>query len=76
MTNQEIQALIEAGLPGATVILNGDGHHFEATIVAPQFVDQSSVARQQLVYASLGDAITSGEVHAFSMKTFAPGEEA
>lgn len=74
MTAQELQDLILQGLPGSEVSIQGDGSHFDAVIVAPQFEGKLPVARQQLVYGCLGDKITTGEVHAFSMKTYTPGE--
>jgi acid stress-induced BolA-like protein IbaG/YrbA len=72
MTEQEIQTLIEQGLPGSTVSVQGDGRHFDATITAEQFSGLLPVARQQLVYKALGDKISTGEIHAFSMKTLTP----
>jgi acid stress-induced BolA-like protein IbaG/YrbA len=43
--------------------------HFDAEIKAAQFAGLSRVAMQQQVYAALGDLITSGAVHALSLKT-------
>ena len=38
------------------------------------FADMSPVKKQQAVYATLGDHITSGAVHALSIKTYTPEE--
>lgn len=71
-----IQALIEKGLPGAQVEVSGpDGVHFEATVVAEQFVGKLPLARHRLVYATLGD-LMGGAIHALALKTVTPDEAA
>ena len=52
-------------------MLGDDGQHFEAVIVSPLFTGKSKVQQHQLVYWALGDRMRS-EIHALSMKTFAP----
>jgi acid stress-induced BolA-like protein IbaG/YrbA len=69
----EIQRLIEQGLPGAQVSVDGDGHHFEAVVVTPAFAGKSRLQRHQMVYATLGGKM-GNEIHALSLKTLAPGE--
>jgi acid stress-induced BolA-like protein IbaG/YrbA len=69
----EIQRLIEQGLPGAQVQVDGDGHHFEAVIVSAAFAGKSKLQRHQMVYATLGKKM-GNEIHALSLKTLAPGE--
>ncbi|MDX1454233.1 MAG: BolA/IbaG family iron-sulfur metabolism protein [Gammaproteobacteria bacterium] len=74
MTAEEIQRMIEAGLPEASVEVRGDdGQHFEATIVSPGFAGQNTIARHRQVYAALGDKM-GGEIHALSMRTLSPEE--
>jgi len=68
----DIQKLIEAGLPDATVeVLGDDGQHFEARVISPSFAGQSLLAQHKLVYATLGDSFESA-LHALSLKTSAP----
>lgn len=69
----EIQRMIEQGLPGAQVSVDGDGHHFEAVVVTPAFAGKSRIQRHQMVYATLGGKM-GNEIHALSLKTLAPGE--
>jgi acid stress-induced BolA-like protein IbaG/YrbA len=69
----EIQRLIQQGLPDAEVQVDGDGHHFEAVIVSPAFAGKSKLQRHQMVYATLGSRM-GNEIHALSLKTLAPGE--
>ena len=73
MTEDELAALIKAGIPDAEVMIRGEGDHFEAEIVSAQFQDCSLVARHQLVYATLGDRM-GGEIHALAIHTYTPDE--
>ncbi|HEX2595044.1 MAG TPA: BolA/IbaG family iron-sulfur metabolism protein [Luteimonas sp.] len=69
-----IRHLIEQGLPGARVDVQGaDGVHFEATVVSAQFAGKMPLARHRMVYATLGERM-GGEIHALALKTLAPGE--
>ena len=69
-----IRQLIEQGLPGARVEVQGaDGVHFEATVVSEAFAGKLPLARHRMVYATLGDRM-GGEIHALALKTLAPGE--
>jgi acid stress-induced BolA-like protein IbaG/YrbA len=72
MQASELQALIIAGLPDAEVIVKGEGDHFEAVVVSPQFVGCSVVQQHRLVYATLGDRM-GGEIHALALRTLTPG---
>jgi len=74
MTELEIKNLIEAGLDCQSVTVTGDGHHFEAFVVSSTFEGKRAVARQQLVYATVQPQISSGELHALSLKTLTPQE--
>jgi acid stress-induced BolA-like protein IbaG/YrbA len=76
MHAQEVQRLIEAGLPGAEVVVTGpDGVHFEAVVVSEAFGGLSTLARHRLVYATLGD-LMGGAIHALSLRTQTPAERA
>jgi acid stress-induced BolA-like protein IbaG/YrbA len=74
MNPERIRELIEQGLPGARVQVQGDdGVHFEATIVCEAFRGKAPLARHRMVYGTLGERM-GGEIHALALKTFAPGE--
>jgi acid stress-induced BolA-like protein IbaG/YrbA len=68
-----IRQCIEKGLQCDHVEVAGDGHHFEALIVSPQFRGIPKVRQHQLVYAALGDRMRE-EIHALSMRTLTPDE--
>lgn len=74
MEPSEIKLLIEAGIPGSEAIVTGDGSHFDAIVISVAFDGLSMVKEQQMVYATLGDRITSGAIHALSIKAYTPQE--
>ena len=74
MTADQLQQLIAAGLPCEHLEVEGDGRHWFATIVSPEFEGKRPIARHQRVYATLGERLKSDEVHALSMKTFTPAD--
>ena len=73
MQSSEIEALIKAGIPDAEVIVQGDGDHFEATVISKQFENCTMVKQHQLVYGALGDRM-GGEIHALALHTHTPAE--
>jgi len=70
---RSIEQSIRTGLPCTHVEVSGDGTHFDAVIVSPQFAGASRVRRHQLVYAALADRMKE-EIHALSMRTLTPEE--
>jgi acid stress-induced BolA-like protein IbaG/YrbA len=68
---EDVQACIEQGLACDLVQVVGDGHHFEAVIVSPEFRGRSRVQQHRLVYRALGERMRE-EVHALSMQTYTP----
>jgi acid stress-induced BolA-like protein IbaG/YrbA len=65
---EELKERIEAGIPGAKAEVTGDGHHFQAAIVAPQFAGLSRLAQHRLVY-DVFDGELGGRIHALSLQT-------
>jgi acid stress-induced BolA-like protein IbaG/YrbA len=74
MEISEVQGLIEAGLPGAQVTVTGDGSHFQAVVVSDEFEGKSLLQKQKMVFATVNEHITSGALHAFSIKAYTPEE--
>ena len=76
MNADTIRQMIETGLPGARVDVQGaDGVHFEATVVSDAFAGKMPLARHRMVYATLGDRM-GGEIHALQLRTLTPAEAA
>jgi len=74
MDSKTIQTLIEQGLPGARVEVEGaDGVHFEARVVSAAFAGKLPLARHRMVYATLGD-LMGGAIHALALRTLTPDE--
>ena len=74
-TSDQVRGFIAQGLACTQVEVEGDGRHFFATIVSPEFEGLTRVRRHQRVYAALGDRMRE-EIHALSMKTLTPAEHA
>jgi acid stress-induced BolA-like protein IbaG/YrbA len=73
MQPEDIKQMIEHGLPGARVSVTGDGHHFEAEVIASEFTGKSMLQQHQIVYRTLGNKM-GNEIHALSLRTLTPGE--
>ncbi|HEY5701932.1 MAG TPA: BolA/IbaG family iron-sulfur metabolism protein [Gammaproteobacteria bacterium] len=73
MQAEDIKALIATGLTDARIEIDGDGTHFQATIVSDQFEGKSMLQRHQLVYKALGEKMGT-DIHALSMQTFTTSE--
>ena len=74
MALDEIQKLLEDGLPGCQVSVVGDDSSISLQVVGEIFEGLSKVKRQQKVYGFLKDLISSGEIHAVNMQTLTPAE--
>ncbi|MGB6054824.1 MAG: BolA family protein [Burkholderiaceae bacterium] len=72
-TPELIKSYLDGGLDCTHLEVDGDGQHFQALIVSPEFAGKRMVQRHQLVYAALGDRMRE-EIHALSMKTLTPEE--
>ena len=74
MTPEELQSLISANLACDHIEVEGDGRHWAAIIVSPEFEGKRRIQRHQRVYATLGARMQTDEVHALSMQTYTPAE--
>ncbi len=74
---QDIQRLIETGLPNARVQVQGDdGQHFEAVVVCAEFAGKSLVQQHQMVYRALGEHMRDAVIHALALTTLTPEQAA
>ena len=74
MDSQQLRDIIAAALPCEHIEVDGDGRHWQALVVSPEFEGLRAIKRHQRVYATLGSRMHTDEVHALSMKTFTPAE--
>lgn len=71
----EVQQLIQAGLPDAQVQvqdLTGGGDHYQVTVVSSVFAGKSLVQQHRLVYGTINQAMETEQIHAFALKTYTP----
>ena len=71
----DLEIMLRDNLPGAEVVVKSDdGTHFNAVVITDAFITKRTIERQKIVYAIIGSLITSGAVHALSLKTFTKQE--
>ena len=74
ISNDDVVKIITDHISGAQATVEGDGYKYHATIVSDAFKDLNTMKRHQLVYAALNDVITSGDLHALTIKAYTPDE--
>ena len=75
ITPEDIKNLIEKNLAQSEVTISGDGRHFDAVVVCPEFAGKTRIQQHQMVYGALGDKMQE-EIHALSMSTRTPEDRA
>ena len=74
MDSREIEKLIKARFPDAEVTIKdlvGDGDHFAAHVIAPEFKGKTRVQQHKMVYDAL-EGRMGGVLHALALTTAAP----
>ena len=74
ITNEELKQYFLGIDEIDQVDVEGDGYHYQLTLVSDVFAGKTKVARQQWVYAKMKDYIISGQLHAVNMKTWTKAE--
>ncbi len=74
MNPEDIVKIIESGIENSKATVTADGNKYEATIISDAFEGLSLVKKHQLVYALLNEHITSGVIHALTIKAYTPAE--
>lgn len=70
---EQIQVMVEQAFPPeSTVAVDTDGYYFNIKVISDSFQGLRPVARQQMVYKGLQDAITKGFLHAVNIATYTP----
>lgn len=70
MQAEEVKAHLEAQMPGTEVIVEGEGCDFSLNLVSDELAALSPVKRQQQVYAHINEWISTGRMHAVTMKFY------
>ena len=66
ITVDEIKNRIEQGLNTQSVEVEGDGHHFSATIISQDFQGKTRIARHRMVFSLFSEDIKQ-RLHALSI---------
>ncbi|MFB2539452.1 MULTISPECIES: BolA family iron metabolism protein IbaG [unclassified Acinetobacter] len=74
MNSEQLHEILIQAFPQADIQVKGEGGKFDLRIVDSCFDGKRTVARQQAVYAPLNQYITSGEVHAVTIRAMTPDE--
>ena len=74
MKADALKERITSELSAESVDVTIDGDRAAISVIAEVFEGLSRVKRQQMVYRSLNDAITSGAIHAVTITAKAPSE--
>ena len=70
MTPEDVKSHIENGIPDSEAIISGEGCNLEATVISDAFEGKTMLAEQKMVFATVNDLITSGELHALGIKAY------
>ncbi|MBF0453465.1 MAG: BolA/IbaG family iron-sulfur metabolism protein [Magnetococcales bacterium] len=71
METEALRQILQAGLEHDYLALDGDGRHFDLTVVSAAFRGLSKVQQHQVVYKVLGDLMKE-DVHALVIKAHTP----
>lgn len=74
ISNAAVAQMIKGAMPSSTVEVSGDGYKYEARVISDEFDGLSTLKRHQKIYAAVNSAISSGELHALTIKTYTPDE--
>jgi acid stress-induced BolA-like protein IbaG/YrbA len=69
-----IQEILAAALPGTEVDVQGEGGKYLVTAMGDIFEGLNAVKRQQTIYKVLNEHISSGAIHAVTMRLSAPSD--
>ncbi|MDH5784569.1 MAG: BolA/IbaG family iron-sulfur metabolism protein [Chromatiales bacterium] len=75
MQPEEIEQRIGGEIPESEVLVKvDDSGHYWVTVVSTAFAGKTPLAKERMVHAALGDAVTSGAIHAIHIKPYTPDE--
>jgi acid stress-induced BolA-like protein IbaG/YrbA len=71
-----LESIVRSGLSDCDVSVSEQGGHYTVTAIGDCFEGLRPVKRQQLVYATLAELISSGAIHAVNIRAMTPSESA
>ncbi len=76
MQPDQVKTILQQQLADCDITVEGDGSHFDITVIGDVFEGLNAVKKQQVVYAALNEQIADGSIHAVNMKTYTRAEAA
>lgn len=74
MEIQQIKSILEKKLELNHISINGDGKHFNITVVSKLFENMNKIKRHQFIYKILFKYITNNIIHSISINAFSSSE--
>ena len=74
MSPDDVKKLIESGIPGSQAMVTGEGCNLSVTVISDAFEGKSMVQEQKMVYATVNQLISTGQLHALGIKAVTPTE--
>ena len=74
MNEEQLKTLLNDALNLSELYVKVDGANVDIIAVSHDFESMSKVKRQQAIYAPLNPHISSGEIHAVSIKAYTPDD--
>ena len=75
MTPEDLKQLLTDNLDAQSIEVSGDGNKFEVAIVSTAFEGLNTIKRHQLVYKITNPYISTGEIHALTIRAHTPAEQ-
>lgn len=75
LSNESIETSLRSAFADAEITVNGDGYHYQITIISNEFLGLNKVKRQQAIYKVLNEEIKSGALHAVSINALTVNEQ-
>ncbi|OOZ35908.1 BolA family protein [Solemya velesiana gill symbiont] len=72
MEHDAVKTLIEAGIPGCEVHVQGEGCDFSVEVISEAFKGMPLLKQHRMVKDTVKTQLESNELHAFSIKTYTP----
>ncbi|MDT4330185.1 Grx4 family monothiol glutaredoxin [Methylomonas sp. MS20] len=76
ITHSEVEALLLSAYPGAKIEIEGQGCDLGIVVVSELFAGQTMIKQHQGVMETLSEPLASGRLHAVTLKTFTPEQQA
>ena len=74
MNQQDLISRIQALYPDADINVSGEGCNYEVNVTSPAFDGMKSLQRQRSILTLFNAEITSGELHALTVRAKTPQE--